>query len=86
MKILIASAIISFLLAVLDGEHGVTAFVDPAVILLILVANASVGVITETNAEKAIGELKAYAADVATVVRSGEDPDRHPSLPSSSAL
>ena len=72
VKILIGSAIVSFLLALVDGEHGAHAFLEPAVILLILAANAAVGVITETNAGKAIEELKAYAADVATVVRSGE--------------
>ena len=32
---------------------------------------ATVGVITETNAEKAIEELKAYEADVATALRGG---------------
>ena len=57
VKILIVSALISFFLAVFDGE-GWEGFVEPFVIVLILVANAAVGVITETNAEKAIEELK----------------------------
>lgn len=54
-----------------NGESGIGAFIEPLVIILILVANATVGVVTETNAEKAIEELKAYEADVATVLRQG---------------
>lgn len=71
VKILIAAAFISFLLALINGEMGLTAFLEPSVILMILAANAAVGVITETNAEKAIEELRAYQADVATVLRNG---------------
>ncbi|XP_048332042.2 calcium-transporting ATPase 3, endoplasmic reticulum-type isoform X2 [Ziziphus jujuba] len=41
------------------------------VILMILAANAAVGVITESNAEKALEELRAYQADIATVLRNG---------------
>ncbi|KAF2309624.1 hypothetical protein GH714_004329 [Hevea brasiliensis] len=71
VKILIAAAIVSFILALVNGETGLTAFLEPFVILLILAANAAVGVITETNAERALEELRAYQADIATVLRNG---------------
>nr|KJB58674.1 hypothetical protein B456_009G220900 [Gossypium raimondii] len=71
VKILIAAALVSFLLALINGETGLIAFLEPSVILMILAANAAVGVITETNAEKALEELRAYQADIATVLRNG---------------
>lgn len=73
VRILISAAVVSFVLAVVDanGHFSLSALVEPGVIVLILVANAAVGVVTEKHAERAIEELKSYTAELATVVRGG---------------
>jgi len=77
-QILLAAAAVSFLLAYFDGgseehpsEEGLRAFLEPAVILLILALNAAVGVWQESNAEAALDALKRLQGDSARVVRGG---------------
>lgn len=72
--ILLGAAGISFLLAFFeeDEDAKTTAFVEPFVILIILIANAAVGVVQETNAEKAIESLKSLEASEANVLRDGQ--------------
>ena len=69
--ILIIAAIISFVVACVDGEPK--EFFEPALILLIVVMNAAMGVIQEAKAEKALDALKNMSAPHARVIRDGEE-------------
>jgi Ca2+-transporting ATPase len=64
--ILICAAIISLVVSYMDGKPD---FVDPIIIMMIIILNAFLGVLQETKAKKALEALKKMSAPTAHVLR-----------------
>nr|XP_043620949.1 calcium-transporting ATPase, endoplasmic reticulum-type [Erigeron canadensis]XP_043620950.1 calcium-transporting ATPase, endoplasmic reticulum-type [Erigeron canadensis] len=75
VKILLVAAFISFVLAYFEQnerkESGFEAYIEPVVIVLILILNAIVGVWQESNAEKALEALKDMQCESCKTMRDG---------------
>ena len=69
--ILIIAALVSFVIACI--EKNPSEFFEPALILLIVILNAVMGVMQESKAEKALDALKNMSAPHARVIRDGKE-------------
>ena len=67
--ILIIAAIISFIVAIYEKEAK--EFLEPVLIMLIVILNAVMGVLQESKAEKALEALKNLSSPNARVIRDG---------------
>ena len=74
-QILLVAAMISFAIAYFEegsAEEGIRAYIEPFVILAILIINAVVGVWQECNAEAALDALNEMQSEHAVVLRNGK--------------
>lgn len=69
--ILLIAAIISFVIACVEGD--LKEFFEPVLIVLIVVINAIMGVMQEAKAEKALDALKNMSSPHAKVLRNGKE-------------
>ncbi len=69
--ILLAAAVVSFVIACVEGNPK--EFFEPLLIVLIVILNAVMGVLQESKAEKALDALKSMSAPHARVIRDGEE-------------
>ena len=75
VQILLVAAMISFAIAYFEegsAEEGLRAYIEPFVILAILIINAIVGVWQEHNAEEALDALNEMQSEHAVVYRNGK--------------
>ena len=69
--ILLIAAVVSFIVACVEGDP--MEFIEPALIVFIVVLNAIMGMLQESKAEKALDALKNMSAPHARVLRDGKE-------------